>query len=154
MHRQFVFLRQRHQNAAARGAVEFRHHQARDPCGTMKCLYLRQRILSHRGVEHEQHRVRRRGIDLLDDTHDLFELVHQFGLVLQAPRSVDQQHVDALLLRRRQRIEGEARGIRALRAGNDRHLVALAPDLELLDCRGTKGVAGGQHHLAALGREF
>src|SRR5882724_2295506 len=52
VHRQFEFLRQRHQNAAARGAVEFGHHQPRHPCRTMKRLDLRQRILSHRGVEH------------------------------------------------------------------------------------------------------
>src|SRR6478735_7940325 len=31
MHRQFEFLRERHQNAAARGAVELRHHEAGDP---------------------------------------------------------------------------------------------------------------------------
>src|SRR3984885_3199798 len=30
MHRQFVFLGQRHQDAAARGAVEFCHHEAGD----------------------------------------------------------------------------------------------------------------------------
>src|SRR3954447_1269809 len=60
MHRQFELLRQRHQNAAARGAVELGHHQARNASGTMKCLDLRQRILSHRGIEHQQHRMRRR----------------------------------------------------------------------------------------------
>ena len=58
VHRQFEFLGQRHQDAAARGAVELRHHEARDASGTMKCLDLRQRILSHRGIEHQQHGVR------------------------------------------------------------------------------------------------
>src|ERR1700738_5623979 len=47
VHRQFVFFGECHQDAAARGAVELGHHQARDPCGTMKRLDLRQRILSH-----------------------------------------------------------------------------------------------------------
>src|ERR1700722_8322616 len=69
-HRQFVFFSERHQDAAARGAVEFCHHEAGDPCGTMKRLDLRQRILSHRGVQHEQHRMRRRRIDLPDDPND------------------------------------------------------------------------------------
>src|SRR5258705_3783507 len=50
VHRQFEFLRQRHQDAAARCTVEFRHHETGDASGTMKCLDLRQRILSHRGV--------------------------------------------------------------------------------------------------------
>src|SRR3954464_7411668 len=58
VHRQFEFLRQRHQDAAARGAVELRHHEAGDASGTMKRLDLRQRILSHRGIEHQQHRMR------------------------------------------------------------------------------------------------
>ncbi|MGY3107185.1 hypothetical protein ACVWW7_003812 [Bradyrhizobium sp. LM6.9] len=38
-----------------------------------------------------------------------FELVHQFGLVLKPTGGVDQEHVDGLLLRRRQRVKGEAR---------------------------------------------
>src|SRR5215207_4748255 len=58
VHRQLELLRQRHQDAAARGAVELRHHQAGDASGTLKCLDLRQRILSHRSVEHQEHRMR------------------------------------------------------------------------------------------------
>src|SRR5436190_23882656 len=73
VHRQLELLGQRHQDAAARGAVEFRHHEPRDASGTMKCLDLRQRILSHRGIEHQEHRMRRGRIDLLDDANDLFE---------------------------------------------------------------------------------
>src|SRR5580692_1854994 len=44
VHRQFVFLRQRHQDAAARGAVQFCHHETADASGTMKCLDLRERV--------------------------------------------------------------------------------------------------------------
>src|SRR5947199_9608668 len=36
VHRQFEFLRQRHQDAAPRGAVEFCHDESSDACGTMK----------------------------------------------------------------------------------------------------------------------
>src|ERR1700682_3595756 len=82
VNRQFECLRQGHQEAAARGAVELGHDEPRDPSGTMKRLDLRQRILSHRGIEHQQHCMRRRGIDLLDDANDLFQLIHQRGLVL------------------------------------------------------------------------
>ena len=120
----------------------------------MKRLDLRQRILSHRGIEHQQHRMRRRGIDLFDDANDFFKLVHQFGLVLQPARGVDQQHVKFALARRGQRIEGKARGIRSLRARDNRRFGPLAPDLQLLDGGGAKGIAGGQHHLAAFGGEF
>src|ERR1700754_4301442 len=97
MPRQFVLLRQRHQDAAARGAVEFCHYETGYTCRTMKRLDLRQRILSHRGVQYQQHRMRRRCVDLLDDANHLFELVHQLGLVLQPAGSVDQQHVEFLL---------------------------------------------------------
>src|SRR3954453_22676923 len=41
VHRQFELFRQRHQNAAARGAVEFGHHQAGNASGTLKRLDLR-----------------------------------------------------------------------------------------------------------------
>ena len=84
MHRQFEFLRERHQNAAARGAVELRHHEAGDPRRAMEGLDLRQRVLADGGVEHKQHGMRRSVVHLADHAHDLFELVHQLGLVLQA----------------------------------------------------------------------
>src|SRR4030081_3724158 len=87
-----MLLRKRHQDAAARGAVELCHHEARDPCDTMKRLDLRQRILSHRGVEYQQHRMRRRRSDLLDDAHDFFELLHQFGLAHLPARSAPKAH--------------------------------------------------------------
>ena len=154
MHRQSVFFRQRHQNAAPRGSVELGHHEASDPCRTMKRLDLRQRILSHRGIQHQQHRMRRRGVDLLDDANHLFELVHQFGLVLQPAGGVDQQHIEFSFARCREGIEGETRGIRPLRARDHRRSGALAPDLQLLDGSGAKGVAGRQHHLAALGGQL
>src|SRR3977135_2801082 len=88
------------ERCTARDAVELCHHQARDPCDTMKRLDLRQRILSHGGVEYQQHRMRRRRIDLLDDAHDFFELLHQFGLVLQPTGGVDQEHVELSVPRR------------------------------------------------------
>ena len=53
-------------------------------------------VLAGRGVEHQQAGMRRRRIELADDAHDLGELVHQVGLVVQAARGVDQQHVAAL----------------------------------------------------------
>src|SRR5579871_757280 len=106
VHRQLVLLRQGDEDAAARSAVKLGHHQTRDSRRTMKRFHLRQRILSHRGIEHQEHRVRRRGVHLADDANDLFQLIHQLGLVLQAAGGVDQKHVDCLLLCRGERIEG------------------------------------------------
>ena len=59
-----------------------------------------------------------------------------------------------LALRLLQGVEGEARRVRALLAGDDRCADPLAPDLELLDGGGPEGVAGGEHHRQALLAEF
>ena len=59
-----------------------------------------------------------------------------------------------VLARLLQGVEGEARGIGALLARQHRRADPLAPDLELLDGRGPERVAGGDHHLQALGAEF
>ena len=49
----------RDENAAARRAVELGHHEAGDAGDAAENLDLAQRVLPDRGVEHEQHRVRR-----------------------------------------------------------------------------------------------
>jgi len=53
MHRQFESLRQCHQDAAPRGAVELCHDEARDTCRPLKCLDLRQCVLPDGGVQHQ-----------------------------------------------------------------------------------------------------
>src|SRR6266568_5788259 len=65
MHRQPKSFRDRHQDAAARRAVELGHHEPGHAGGFREFLDLGQRILADGGVEHEQHRMRRRSIDLL-----------------------------------------------------------------------------------------
>ena len=116
-------------------------------------LDLGERVLPDRGVEHEQHRVGRGRVELLQHPDDLVQLVHQPGLVLQAAGGVDEQHVDRLCPCRGQRLISEARGIGALDAGDHRAFGARTPDLELLDRRGAEGVAGREHDAAALARE-
>ena len=71
--------------------------------------------------------MRRGRIELAENAHDLGELLHQAFLVLQPPRRVDEQHVDARLARLRQRVEDEAGGIRADDAGDDGRSRALGP---------------------------
>src|ERR1700753_3434689 len=56
MHRQFMFFRERDQNAAARGAVKLCHDKTGHAGGAVKCLNLRQCVLAHRRIEHQQHR--------------------------------------------------------------------------------------------------
>ena len=83
-----------------------------------------QRVLPDRGVKHQQHRVRRRGVDLLHDAHDLFQFLHQHRLVLQAAGGVDQQHVDRFAARFCQRVEGEPGGVGAGGARDHRRAAA------------------------------
>ena len=109
MHRQREFPRDGHENAAARGAVELGHGEAGDARDFVEYLDLRERVLPDGRVEHEQHRVRRGRVELLHHAHDLFELLHQHRLVLQAAGGVDDQHVGVFALRGRERVEGEAR---------------------------------------------
>ncbi len=84
------------------------------PTSFLEDLDLRQRVLPDGGVEHEQHGMRRRSIDLLDHAHDLFQLAHQLGAVLQPAGGIDEQYVDAALLSPRStRVEDEAGGVGA-----------------------------------------
>src|SRR5581483_11173646 len=138
MHRQAELRRDGDQDSAARGAVELGHDQARDARDLLENLDLRQRILSHGGVEHEEHRMRRGGVHFLYHPHDFFQLVHQRRLVLQAPRGVYEQNVGALLLRGSQRLESEACRIGPRLARHHRSACALAPDLELIDAAARK----------------
>ena len=69
------------------------------------------------------------------------------SLVLQPAGGVDDQHIGARHRAPAQRIEDEAGGVGAGRAGDDLGAGALAPDLQLLDGGGAERVAGGEHHL-------
>ena len=121
------------------------------PAARWNNLDLAERVLADGGVEDEEGRVRRRVVAFLHDADDFFELRHEPGLVLEPPGGVDEEDVDALLPGLREGVEGEARGVRPLRAGDDRGAGALAPDLELLDRRGAEGVARGEHHASGPG---
>ncbi|MCY1234826.1 hypothetical protein D9M72_474170 [compost metagenome] len=93
-------------------------------------------------------------IELAEHAHDLLKFGHQLRLVLQAAGGVDDQHVGLLLARLLERFIGETGGIGAELGGNDVGLGALRPDLQLLDRRGTEGVAGGKHDLEACARKL
>ena len=145
MDRDAVFLGERDQHTALGGAVELGHHDAGDADDLAENLGLGVRVLPDGRVEHQQHRMRRRGVEFLHRAHQLLQLGHQVGLVLQTPGGVDEQHIGAHRPRLDQRVVGEARRVRTLRPGDDAAPGALAPDLQLLDRGGTERVAGGEH---------
>src|SRR5438552_4692907 len=156
--RQSVLGGDRHQNTAARRAVQLGHHQAVDAGDVAEDLDLAQRILAGGGVDRLQHGVRGLRIELAQHADDLFQFRHQLGLVLQAAGGVDDQHVGAGLFRLLEGIISEAGGVGAELAGDDRRLGALAPDLQLLNRGSAEGVAGRPHHptpaFGQLGRQL
>ena len=83
------------------------------------------------------------------DPLDLAELVHQPGLVLQPPGRVHDDDVDTALDAGLHRLEGDARRVTALGAGDDVDPDALAPRAQLLGRGGAEGVGGGQQHVFA-----
>jgi hypothetical protein len=108
--RQAILLGGGHQHAAARGAVQLGHDQAGDARHILEDLDLLERVLPVGGIEHEDHIVRRLGVEAAQHAADLGQLVHQFALVVQAPGGVDDQHVGALVGRRLDRVEHDRGG--------------------------------------------
>ena len=150
VHRQAELAGQSHQNAALGGAVELGDHESGDAGDLAEGLDLRERVLADGGVQHQQRRVRRACVLLLQDANDLLELGHQLLLVLQPPGGIDQQNVGAFGFRAFQRLEGDAGRIGALCARDHLGAGAFAPQLELLDRGRAERVGGGQHHELAF----
>ena len=98
--------------------------------------------------------MRRGRIDLLQHAHDLGELGHQVGFVLQPSGRVDQQHIDAFRAGAFERLEGDAGRIGADLLGDHLRANALAPHFELIDGRGAERVGGGEHDAQALALEL
>ena len=153
MHRQAEARGKRHQNAAARAAVELGHHQAGDARGLAENLDLADRVLPDGGVEHQEHRVRRRRLDLAHHAHHLFQFAHQFGRGSAGGRRCRPARcrlplVFAAVSASKARPAASAPGSRAMMVAP----VRSRPDFQLIDGGGAKGVAGDQHHRLALAR--
>src|SRR5262245_61083526 len=142
------------QDAAPRRAVELGDDEAGDARDLLEDLDLRERILARGGIEHEDDAVRRGVVDLLQDANDLGELGHEVRLVLQASRSVDQEHVDAFSPRPLECLEGDPGGIGAHRLRHHLGGDPFAPDFELIDRGGAERVGGREHDLEALALEL
>ena len=79
----------------------------------------------------------------------LADFLHQVQLRGQPPRRVAEHEVDAARFRRVDRVENNCGGVARL-LGDHSHLVALAPDFQLLARRGAKGVARREQDRLAL----
>src|SRR5277367_3633935 len=88
------------ESTTARATIELGHDDARHAHYFAEDLRLLHGVLSCAAIEHQKYRVRQVCVELFQDAHDLVQLVHQVGLVLQAPGGIDQDHVAFLRARR------------------------------------------------------
>ena len=89
-------------------------------------------------------------VQFLHDPHNLFQFLHQVVFVVQSASRIGNQDVSLTCLRRLQRIEQYGCRVGTGMLRNHRHIIALAPYLQLFNRRRTEGIAGGQHHALAL----
>src|SRR5262249_25559796 len=116
-------------------------------------LRLAERILSGVRIQHQPGFVRSPRQFTARDPRDLFQLLHQVDLGLQTPRGVDYYRPRIARDGGLDRIEGNRGRVGAWRLLNHVDAGAIAPDLELFDRGGAKGVRGRDDHVAALGLE-
>ena len=119
MDRQRKFVRQRHEHAAARGAVKFGHDETGDAGDLGEGLRLTERVLADGGVERQHHVMRRSLVELSDHADNFRQLLHQFFLVLQSAGGINHQNIGARGLRLLDRVISEACGVGADAAGDD-----------------------------------
>ncbi len=98
--------------------------------------------------------MRRCPIDLFNDADHFFKFRHERRFVLKTAGGVDDEKVIAFVPGALQRVERQARGIRARFGCDNLGARPLAPNLELLDGRGPERVARRQHDPKALAGEL
>src|SRR5574341_2586835 len=117
----------------------------------MELAGLRQGILSHRGIKHEEHFVWSSWECLLEDALHLSKLVHEIRLRMEPPRSIDQKYINLPGLRRSKPVERDRRRVGPVAVADHLDTDPIGPDLQLIDRRSAKGI--GRHeqgHFATL----
>src|SRR5690606_38058481 len=141
------------ENAALCRSIQLGDDETGDGDHLAERLDLGMGVLADSGVEDQQHIVRRAFVLLADHAHDLLQLRHEVGLVVEATGGIDEENVVALVPGLAVGVEEQAGGVRPGGARHNRATRALAPDLELLDGGSAESVAGGEHYPLALGAE-
>ena len=103
--RQLQCLGDRQHDAALGGAVELGERKPGDAHRLVELASLRERVLSLIRIEHQQHFVRRGGIDTLEHPLHLLQLLHQVRLAVQSPGGVGEHDIAAARLGRLQGIK-------------------------------------------------
>ena len=113
-------------------------------------LGLDESVLAGSGVHYQQHFMGCLRVVLLQDLHDLLQLLHQVELGMQATGGIHDQDVGASCLRRLHGIVNDRSRIGAVLVAYHRNADSLAPGLDLLRGGGAEGIARGQHHSVLL----
>lgn len=135
------------EDTAPRRAIQFCHNQARNTRNIAEYLHLVHGVLSRRRIQRLQHGMRRIRIELAEHPHDLFQLRHQFSLVLQTAGRIDDEHITFLRPRLLIGVVGKTGRIRTELGADKFRARAVRPYLQLLDRRGAERIASCQHHL-------
>ena len=101
---------------------------------------LSDRVLPDGTVEDEHRFVRRVRPALLDDAHDLLELVHQVVARVQTTGGVDDDDIGIARMRGVDRVERHCRGIATGLPANELRAASIGPEPQLIDGTGAKRV--------------
>ncbi len=141
-----------HGDAAFRGAIELGQDDAGHAGDARELARLREAVLPHGGIEHEQHLVGSAFGGAARHAANLVQFAHQVGARVQPAGGVDENRVAAARPARLNRVEHDRRRIRSLFRADDIHVRALGPDRELLDRGRAERVSGA--HKGLLTRSF
>ena len=133
--------------AAASVAVELRQNNAVEFERVVKRLGAVDRVLPGHRVDDEVNLVG------LDFALDLVQLRHQLFVDVQAPGGVEDNDVDALVLRLFQRATANVDRVFRFAVDEDRNAELTAQHFQLIDSGGTLQVGGDEHRFATGGQE-
>src|SRR5690625_341776 len=117
-------------DAALGGAIELGQGDARYPHRLLEVAGLAESVLACARVEHQQDFVGRFGSQLLHDPDHLLQLLHEVVLVVQPACGIGDEHVEVAGPGRLEGIIDDRGAVGSGVLGDDRHPVALAPDLQ------------------------
>jgi len=99
------------------------------------------------GIQHQEDLMRCCGIELTQDTHELFQLHHQRGLRVKASGGIHNQHIDGAGLGRAECIVGNGSWVCSILLPNQGNPQLLRPLCQLLDGGSAEGIGSGKKRL-------
>ena len=136
-------MRQRHDGASLRSAVEFGHDETREGDGGIERCDLRQHVLAGIPVEYQKCLMGRSSQRFANHPTDFAQLLHEMGLGRQATRGVDHHDIGSASNARRDGIKRHSARVAAV-LSNHGYIIARAPFGQLGPGGRAERVAGCQ----------